>query len=50
MEYPKKEVRFDIYCPKCKFFKETEAEPPCYRCLQQGYNLHSRVPTEYKPK
>ena len=48
MEYPQKEVRFDEFCPKCKFYKLDDGEDPCYDCLQHPSNLHSRVPTEFK--
>lgn len=48
MEYPQKEVRFDEFCPKCKFYKLNESEDPCNDCLQNPSNLHSRVPTEFK--
>lgn len=48
MEYPQKEVRFDEFCPKCKFYKLDEGEDPCNDCLQNPSNLHSRVPTEFK--
>lgn len=48
MEYPQKEVRFDEFCPQCKFYKLDEGEDPCNDCLQNPSNLHSRVPTEFK--
>ena len=48
MEYPEKFVRFDEFCPKCKFYKVDDGEDPCHDCLQHPVNLHSRVPTEFK--
>lgn len=48
MEYPQKEVRFDEFCLKCKFYKLDDGEDPCHDCLQHPSNLHSRVPTEFK--
>lgn len=48
MEYPQNEVRFDEFCPKCKFYKLDEGEDPCNDCLYNPSNLHSRVPTEFK--
>lgn len=48
MEYPQKEVHFDEFCPKCKFYKLDEGEDPCNDCLQSPSNLYSRVPTEFK--
>lgn len=43
-----KEVRFDQYCPSCVHYQKSEAEDPCYECLDQGWNDDSRKPINYK--
>lgn len=39
-----KEVRFDEYCKKCKHWEKSEADDPCYDCLDQGWNTNSHKP------
>ena len=39
-----KEVRFDLYCYKCKHYDKSEAEDPCWDCLNQGWNEDSHKP------
>lgn len=43
-----KEVRFDTYCPMCKHYEKTEAEDPCFDCLNQGWNEDSHRPIYYE--
>ena len=45
-----KEVRYDEWCPKCKYEETSEAESPCNECLGRGYNEYSHKPTQYKEK
>ena len=45
-----KEVRFDRYCPSCVHYQKSEAEDPCYECLDQGWNDDSHKPINYKEK
>lgn len=45
-----KEVRFDQYCPKCEHWEKSEAEDPCYDCLNQGWNYESHKPIMFKEK
>lgn len=45
-----KEVRFDQYCPKCEHWEKSEAEDPCYDCLNQGWNDESHKPIMFKEK
>lgn len=45
-----KEVRFDQYCPKCENWEKSEAEDPCYDCLNQGWNDESHKPIMFKEK
>lgn len=48
--YTMKEVRFDIYCPKCKHYEKSEKEDPCYQCLDNPMNEHSNKPVYYDEK
>lgn len=45
-----KEVRFDIYCQKCKNANTPETEDPCNDCLAQGWNAESKKPILFKEK
>ena len=47
-EHTKKEVRFDLYCPKCKHHEKSESEDPCWDCLDQGWNENSRKPINFE--
>lgn len=50
MEQAYKEVRFDLYCPKCKHEKTDEGEDPCHECLNNGVNVYSRKPMNFEGK
>ena len=41
-------VYFDEYCPKCAHWEASEAEDPCYDCLNQGWNYGSHKPTHFE--
>ena len=43
-----KEVRFDIYCQKCKHYSKSEKEDPCWDCLDQGWNEDSHRPLRFE--
>ena len=45
-----KEVRYDVYCPKCQHYEKSEAEYPCYECLDQGWNENTHRPIYYEEK
>lgn len=45
-----KEVRFDEYCKLCEHYKKSEAEDPCWDCLNQGWNEDSHKPIMFKDK
>lgn len=45
-----KEVRFDIYCPKCINWEKREDENPCWDCLNDGWNDDSHKPINYKER
>lgn len=45
-----KEVRFDIYCSKCKNAETPEGEDPCNICLAQGWNEDTKKPIMFKDK
>lgn len=50
MENREKEVYFDEYCPKCKFYALDEAEEPCDSCLAEPVNTYSHKPLFFKEK
>lgn len=43
-----KEVYFDQYCPKCKYYDTDEGENPCDICLGYPSNQNSHKPLEFK--
>lgn len=43
-----KEVRFDLHCQKCKHEKVSEIDEPCYECLSNPVNPHSRKPVNFE--
>lgn len=44
-----KEVRFDVYCPTCKYFLLPEYEEPCNGCLCIPAMIDSHKPEYYEP-
>lgn len=44
------EVRFDIYCQKCKYGPLDEHKDPCNDCLDRPSNVNSRKPIRFKEK
>ena len=45
-----KEVRFDLYCEKCKYKGRKESEEPCDECLEHGVNDASHKPVKFEAK
>lgn len=45
-----KEVRFDIYCKKCKNYEKKETEDPCWECLNNGWNENTHEPVMFEEK
>lgn len=43
-----KEVRFDIWCPKCKYEDTVETDDPCNECLAKSDNEDSTKPIFFK--
>lgn len=43
-----KEVRYDIYCKKCKYKDNPENTDPCWDCLTNPVNWHSKKPVYFK--
>lgn len=43
-----KEVRFDLYCKKCKHCNKKEDEEPCDECLNNPVNLYSHKPINFE--
>lgn len=50
MEQKTKEVRFDKYCWKCKHLHESEADGPCFECLETPARVDSQKPINYVDK
>ena len=50
MESHEKEVRFDLYCPKCEHKDLKETLDPCNDCLARGFNENSKKPVYFKEK
>lgn len=42
------EVRYDIYCRRCKHWDLPESEDPCFTCLDQPTNEGSKKPVKYE--
>lgn len=45
-----KEVRFDLYCKQCLHWEKSEAEDPCWDCLNQGWNDDSHKPIYFEER
>ena len=45
-----KEVRFDIYCEKCKHGSKPEHFDPCNECLGYPCNENSSKPIKWEEK
>lgn len=45
-----KEVRFDLYCEKCKYKGLKEKEEPCCECLEHPLNDASHKPVKFEGK
>ena len=43
-----KEVYFNEYCDKCKYFKTSDAEDHCDSCLDEPGNEDSHKPVNFK--
>lgn len=43
-----KEVRFDLYCEKCKHGNVAETEEPCNECLTYPFGLGSVKPFNFE--
>ena len=48
MQFEYKEVYFNEYCKKCKYFRTSESEDPCYECLAVPVNSFSHKPVKFK--
>lgn len=48
MELRTKEVRFDLYCKKCKHWDCPEGEDPCDLCLEEFSNEYSHKPLYFE--
>lgn len=43
-----KEVLFNEWCCKCKYFKVQEKDDPCCDCLDEPFNIDSHKPVYFK--
>ena len=43
-----KEVLYYVYCKKCKYASKSEAEDPCWDCLNQPVNTDSHKPVYFE--
>ena len=50
MELIDKEVRFDLWCNKCKWHHLPETEDPCDICLENPSNEWSHKPVYFEEK
>lgn len=48
MELVTKEVRFDIWCDRCKHKDKSEKDDPCWDCLDEPVNEHSTKPLYFE--
>jgi len=45
-----REVRFDIWCEKCRYRMRKETHPPCDECLEEGMRCGTEKPTKFEEK
>lgn len=45
-----KEVRFDLYCKKCKYEKIADTDNPCDECLHKPTNYASEKPIKFEER
>ena len=45
-----KVVKFDVYCPKCKYNKLDERLDPCNECLDYGALEGTEIPMKFEEK
>ena len=50
MEIIDREVRFDIWCQRCKHYQTPEEKEPCDECLEYPYNTQSSKPVKWEDK
>jgi len=48
VELTTKEVRFDLWCKKCKHRRKKENEDPCWECLDEPMNENSHKPLYFE--
>ena len=48
MQY--KIVKYDVYCPKCKYEKLDERLDPCNECLDYGAREGTEIPMKFEEK
>lgn len=48
MEDNYKFVKFEDFCPRCKYKDKSSTAEPCNTCLETGARLGTHEPTEFK--
>ena len=43
-------VKYDVYCPKCKYEKLDERLDPCNECLDYGAREGTEIPMKFEKK
>lgn len=43
-------VKYDVYCPKCKYEKLDERLDPCNECLDYGAREGTDIPMKFEEK
>ena len=50
MEYPDKEVRYDLYCKTCKHNDVDDYDEPCFSCLDEPVREYSHKPVNWEER
>ena len=50
VELKAKEVRYDKYCPTCKYSSLKDTDEPCDSCIEQFHNDGTDKPIKYEER
>ena len=50
MDEPYQEVRYDLYCKKCRYEHTDECDDPCDECLEHSVRFESNIPERFEKK
>jgi hypothetical protein len=45
-----KEVYYNEYCPKCRYYEKGKIDDRCDKCLSEPVNLHTHRPVNFEEK